>query len=128
MGLAFPKPRPRIFDKRDAAREKQRIQRSVYAKVSERDGRQCRCCGRKDSLHHHHIVYRSRLGEDSTANIVLLCAFCHSLEHVARQLTIIGTNADSVKLRFEIHEAAVVEIFGNRTMPRQVRIVTGRRA
>jgi hypothetical protein len=57
---------------------------------------------------------------------VLLCAYCHALIH-ARQLWIIGTNADSAKLSFEIHEAAVIDLFGSKTLPRRVRIITTER-
>lgn len=126
MGLMLPKPRPAIFDKRDRQREQERVQRSVAFSVAERDRRQCRCCGRGDKLHHHHLTFRSRGGEDSTANELLLCAYCHALVH-ARQLWIHGTNADT-RLTFEIHEAAVVDIFGNKELPSHVRMVTeGRR-
>jgi hypothetical protein len=136
MTIGFPKPRPRILDKRDTRLERERQQREVYALVAARDGRRCRCCGRSGSyeagagekaLHRHHIQYRSKGGADTTANIVTLCALCHALEHVARQLHIIGTNADSPRLSFEIAEAAVVEAFGNRPLPRHVRIIAERR-
>lgn len=122
---AQPRPRPRVFDKRESARDKLTKLRSVYAIVSERDKRQCRCCGRKDGLHHHHVVWRSMGGKDTRENLVLLCAGCHGLVH-ARQIGIEGSNADE-RLIFEIHEAAVKDVFGNKVVPRDVRIVTARR-
>jgi predicted restriction endonuclease len=125
LPTAQPRQRPAIFDKRDQAREKLSRQRSIYAAVNERDQRQCRCCGRKaargESLHHHHIVFRSKRGADSTENLLLLCVWCHSLIH-ARQLWILGKNADK-RLSFEIDERAVVDVFGSRELPRDVRIL-----
>lgn len=120
--VRLPKGRPAIFDKRDAQRERDRIQKAVAFAVSERDGRACRCCARKDGLHHHHLVFRSRGGADSTENELLLCKFCHALIH-ARQLWILGKNADK-RLTFEIHEAAVVDLFGTKPLPSHVRIIT----
>lgn len=121
-----PKDRPAAFEKRDNQRDKERIRRAVNAAVSARDEHRCRCCGRSNVLlHHHHIVFRSKQGPDTTENILLLCRFCHALLH-ARQLWIFGKNADK-RLTFEIHEAAVVDLFGTKQIPRDVRIVTGGR-
>jgi hypothetical protein len=122
---ALQKSRPQCFDKRDRQRERETRQRSIAAAVSERDHRQCRCCGRREKLHHHHLTYRSRGGPDSTENEMLLCVFCHALIH-ARQLWILGKNADK-RLTFEIHEAAVIDIFGTKPLPPHVRIVTSSR-
>jgi hypothetical protein len=44
----------------------------------------------------------------------------------ARQLWIFGKNADT-RLTFEIHEAAVVDLFGVRPLPPHVKITTDRR-
>jgi hypothetical protein len=118
---AQPRPRPAVFDKRDERRDRERIRRSVYAAVSARDEHRCRCCGRKESLHHHHLVFRSKQGGDTTENVLLLCVLCHALLH-ARQLWILGKNADK-RLTFELHERAVVDLFGVRPVPRDVRIV-----
>jgi 5-methylcytosine-specific restriction endonuclease McrA len=103
----------------------QNLQRSVAAAVSLRDDYRCRCCHRRDGLHHHHLTFRSKGGAHCTENELLLCKFCHALVH-ARQLSILGKNADK-HLTFEIHEAAVVDIFGTRELPAHVRIVTNRR-
>ena len=122
---ACPKPRPAIFDKRDERREAEAVQRSVTAQVDARDGYACRCCGREKgrglAMHRHHLVFRSKGGLWSTENIVLLCALCHALLH-ARQLWILGKNADK-RLTFELHESAVVDLFGSKVLPRDVRIV-----
>lgn len=119
---AQPKARPAIFDKRDVKRDAEAVRRSVYAAVDTRDQRQCRCCGRREKLHHHHLTFRSKGGGDETSNILLLDAFCHALLH-ARQLWILGKNADK-RITFELHEAAVVDLFGTKPVPRDVRIVT----
>lgn len=118
---AQPRPRPRVLDKRDDKREIAATEQRVRHAVQVRDEHACRCCGRKESLHLHHLTYRSRGGKWTTENIVLLCVFCHALLH-ARQLWILGKNADK-RLTFELHEAAVVDLFGNKTVPRDVRIV-----
>jgi hypothetical protein len=118
---AQPRPRPAIFDKRDEAREKLANLRRVHLAVDVRDGRQCRCCGRHEKLHKHHITFRSKGGGDTTENLVTLCGYCHALIH-ARQLWILGKNADK-RLTFEIAEAAVVDLFGVKELPRDVRIV-----
>jgi hypothetical protein len=123
---AQPKGRPSIFDKRDTSRERMTLRRSVYAAVDARDHRECRCCGRRESLHHHHLTFRSKGGGDCTTNVLLLCRFCHALLH-ARQLWILGKNADK-RLTFEVHEAAVVDLFGVKPVPRDVRIITNGKA
>ena len=122
---AQPKPRPAIFNKRDVRRERETIRRSVYAAVSARDEHQCRCCGRKESLHHHHLTFRSKGGGDETSNICLLDAGCHAMLH-ARQLWILGKNADR-RLTFEVAEAAVVDLFGVKELPKHVHIITASR-
>ncbi len=124
-----PKTRPAIFDKRDLQRERERIAQAVRAAVDERDGHACRCCGRQKgrgiAMHRHHLTFRSRGGQDTTQNECLVCALCHALIH-ARQLHIFGKDADK-RLTFEIHEAAVVDIFGSRELPPHVRMITDRR-
>ena len=122
---AQPKGRPSIFDKRDVKRDREAVRRSVYAAVDARDERACRCCGRREKLHHHHLTYRSKGGGDETSNILLLCQFCHALLH-ARQLWILGKNADK-RLTFEVAEAAVVDLFGTKELPKSVHIITASR-
>lgn len=125
-----PKGRPRILDKRDDQREHERLERQVAAEVDARDLKRCRCCGRRGDpyavdplgrIHRHHIRPRSRGGSLSSANLVSLCARCHALVH-ARQLFVIGTNANH-RIEFDVHEAAVVEIFGTKPIPPFVHII-----
>lgn len=127
---ACPKPKPRIFEKRDERRDAEALKRQVYAEVDARDQRRCQCCGRRGNpnavealgrIHRHHILEASRGGPMTAANILSVCALCHSLIH-AKQLWVIGKDANR-GVRFEIHEAAVVEVFGNRVLPKHVRIV-----
>lgn len=119
------KGRPSVFDKRDVKRERENEQRSVAHQVSVRDERKCRCCGRSEGLHHHHLHFKSRGGKNTVENELLVCKFCHALIH-ARQLWVLGLNANK-RVTFEIHESAVVEIFGTKPLPAHVRIVTDRR-
>lgn len=48
--------------------------------VEERDQR-CRICGTSDSLHAHHVIYRSQGGSNDPENLLMLCHECHSLVH-----------------------------------------------
>jgi hypothetical protein len=118
---AQPRPRPRVLDKRDEQRELSALEARVRHAVQERDQYQCRCCGRKEALHLHHLTYRSRGGKWETSNIVTLDAICHALLH-ARQLWILGKNADR-RLTFEIDERVVIHVFGRKELPRDVRII-----
>lgn len=64
--------------------------REVSKAVDVRDGKICRCCGKRSDPeatgllkrgHRHHLIYRSAGGPDTTYNLVTLCASCHSDEH-----------------------------------------------
>ena len=91
--LAIPKG-PSRFERakvKDLSAKKQ--EREVFALVTTRDESCCRVCGKwcnpraiglLQKAHHHHLVYRSRGGEDTTANVCLLCADCHEDEHAGR--------------------------------------------
>lgn len=69
--------------------------------VDPRDGRACRCCGKRTNPdatgllrgHRHHVIYRSAGGPDESWNVATLCASCHDEEHVKRTLHVEG-NAD----------------------------------
>lgn len=130
LSNACPKPRPRILEKRDDKRAAEKLKREVFADVDYRDKRTCRCCGRKGNpnsatalgrIHRAHIHDASRGGSMASENLISLCSLCHCLEH-AKQLFIVGTNAWQ-RIEFEIHEAAVVEVFAARRLPSHVRIV-----
>lgn len=73
--------------------EKTQQLREAYAAVTLRDRHRCRVCRRWCDPHgvgllqrgpHHHLVYRSLGGADTTQNICLLCPACHADEHQSR--------------------------------------------
>ena len=54
---------------------------SLRQQVLRRDGWRCQSCGRMSNLEVHHQHFRSRLGDDSEANLITLCAICHAGAH-----------------------------------------------
>lgn len=64
-----------------------RIPEAEYAalcrKVLERDGWKCQNprCGYRESLHVHHIIYRSQQGKDESWNLITVCNQCHDRIH-----------------------------------------------
>jgi 5-methylcytosine-specific restriction endonuclease McrA len=55
--------------------------RRLLKRVLERDGWRCQKCGSLRDLQVHHRTYCSRRGDDSLANLVTLCEYCHMEEH-----------------------------------------------
>ena len=49
--------------------------------VLRRDSWRCQSCGTMSNLEVHHKEFRSRLGDDSEANLITLCAVCHAGTH-----------------------------------------------
>jgi len=49
--------------------------------VLERDSWKCQECGSQGNLQIHHLQPRSGLGDDTLANLITLCAFCHGKRH-----------------------------------------------
>ena len=97
-GLLHPKPEPRARVKARAKRRQSKADAAVYAAVDARDGGRCRVC-MQPGTERHHIVFRSRGGATSEANVLLLDADCHRAVH-ARRLVIHGRDANA-RLRFE---------------------------
>lgn len=56
----------------------------LWQQVLRRDGWRCQSCGTMSNLEVHHKEFRSRLGDDSEANLITLCAVCHAKAHRAR--------------------------------------------
>ena len=54
---------------------------SLRREVLRRDGWRCQSCGSAKDLHVHHLVKRSKLGDDSADNLIALCANCHRRVH-----------------------------------------------
>jgi 5-methylcytosine-specific restriction endonuclease McrA len=53
----------------------------LWRLVLERDSWRCQSCGRMDTLHVHHIQFRSQQGSDCEENMITLCAACHKKIH-----------------------------------------------
>jgi hypothetical protein len=136
---AQPKPRPRALETRDGRRAGTLRKRKVYAAVDLRDQKRCRCCARRGDLsavdtlsrlHRAHLRDASLGGGLVASNLATLCYLCHALVH-AKQLWFLGDDASvgaRPPLQFEIHEAAVVEVFGPRELPPHVHIVAAPRS
>lgn len=88
--LAFPKPIPRVIEKRERRAREAATIRECYQCVDRRDEGHCRVCRRRCSpmsvamverAERHHLTYRSKGGQHETANVVTLCKFCHVAVH-----------------------------------------------
>lgn len=57
--------------------------RAVYLAVHARDGRVCRVCGIYcgQSIHLHHVIYRSQGGPTTVENLLSVCQKCHAGIH-----------------------------------------------
>ncbi len=98
-GFAFPKG-SRVVAQIKQQRVREAEARRVAAAIRKRDGGRCRRPGcTNKSAHQHHIEYRSKGGQDVTANLVSLCADCHRCVH-GGLLTVDG-NADK-RLRWTV--------------------------
>ena len=53
----------------------------LVKQVLSRDGYKCRSCFSRNSLHVHHIIFRSQQGTDETSNLITLCSSCHDGVH-----------------------------------------------
>ncbi len=62
-----------------------RLDSAAYDKlrneILERDGWRCQVCGSLYELEVHHMQRRSRQGDDSSENLITLCADCHRAIH-----------------------------------------------
>jgi hypothetical protein len=123
--------RPRVLKQRDDARAVEQQKRRVYALVDKRDGKRCRCCGRKGDphatttlgkIHRCHIHDAGTRGEMSVGNLCSLCALCASFE-TGKQLFFDGTDANDPNLTFGILDVIVPDIFGDKPLPPHVHIV-----
>lgn len=120
MHQTFPKPLPRVRDKALRKRETLSTRRDIYRQVDARDRHACRCCGRREQIEHHHRKSRGAGGEDSTANVLLLCRLCHQLCQQYRIL-IEGETCDG-PLIFAMVPSIALVVFERRPIPPQVRI------
>ena len=74
-------------------------ERPAYSDIYERDLFQCASpvCSRRD-VTPHHLVFRSRGGDDSPENVTALCVWCH-LEGVHRGTLTVTPPASSMRWR-----------------------------
>ena len=74
-------------------------ERPAYADIYERDLFQCSSpvCSRRD-VTPHHLVFRSRGGDDSPDNVASLCVWCH-LEGVHRSMLTVDPPASAMRWR-----------------------------
>jgi 5-methylcytosine-specific restriction endonuclease McrA len=98
-GVACPKPRPRLLDRRVLKLALDRQFSEVRKQVRQRDEGLCRVC-RKPGVEVHHIEFRSRGGKDDTRNLVLLCKRHHEDVH-GHVLKISGNPNQKRGLRFD---------------------------
>lgn len=69
-------------DRAERKKDERRKEQEIYRAVNVRDKRKCRICKKSEFyMHHHHIVYRSKGGEHTLENVLLLCGKCHSQVH-----------------------------------------------
>ena len=57
--------------------------------VLQRDGWRCRLCGRRNTLHVHHVLFRSRGGKDTLNNLLTVCYLQHEQIH-KKELILFG--------------------------------------
>ena len=50
-------------------------------RVLERDAWRCQNCGSSKDLNVHHVLERSKFGDDALDNLMTLCANCHRQRH-----------------------------------------------
>ena len=77
MSQSLEKETPRRLDK--IAYKELRLE------VLRRDSWRCQFCGSMNNLEVHQQTYRSHLGQDTSDNLVTLCANCHNTLHVHLQ-------------------------------------------
>jgi hypothetical protein len=123
--------KPRVVKQVADAREVEAEKRRAYRQVDFRDGKRCRCCGRRGDpnatttlgrIHRCHIHDAGTLGEMDAANLVSLCWICAGFETV-KQLFFEGTDANDPDLTFGVLDVVVPEIFSENPLPPHVHIV-----
>lgn len=73
--------------------------RKVCAEVDTRDLGHCRVCHCfcAPYVHHHHIVFRSQGGKDTTENLITVCTQCHADIH-ERRIRVTGNANVTLKI------------------------------
>ena len=55
--------------------------KKLQKEVLIRDNFRCQACNRYTLAPPHHIIFKSRGGDDTAENLILLCQKCHALKH-----------------------------------------------
>lgn len=95
IGAPCPKPAPRVKDRIASRASRERKAAAFRSAVWQRDGGQCRICGRKvtrtltlcaEQGHVHHLRGRNVAPEDryDPKKALLLCAVCHADAHAGK--------------------------------------------
>jgi 5-methylcytosine-specific restriction endonuclease McrA len=63
---------------------KQKLSAARRKRVFQRDNWRCRCCGNRQMLDPHHVIYQSAGGGHGLENLLTLCRNCHDAEHAGR--------------------------------------------
>jgi len=77
----------------------------------ELDNHRCRYCGSYDSIETHHVIYRSRGGDESKENKITLCHICHMAIH-AHTLSIVKV-LERIEKRKDFRWNEVLEYWRN---------------
>lgn len=64
----------------------------VCQQVDQRDKGCCRVCRVFRGTQHHHIIFRSQGGPDTTGNLILVCDLCH--EHIHNRRVKVSGDGD----------------------------------
>ena len=112
-----PKPTPKVVSKILNRRTAAKLDRQAKEAVRKRDQECCRICGRK-SREVHERIFKSRGGEASLENSLVLCRLCHELtqHHGVR---IYGGSCQGL-LQFGMSEQAALLIFEHKARPTHV--------
>lgn len=81
--VSFPKPRPRVLDRREKKNAEETLYRKNAAIARARD-KHCRICGKREPLSTHHVRPRSLMrkspGKHAVENLLTVCwgpVSCH---------------------------------------------------
>ena len=105
FGIAVPKPRPAILERKSVRCKRLAAEVKLRASIRARDGNQCQAChvpvfvAATNPLQRaqvHHIKFRSQGGPNDKKNLITVCAECHAKIHV-HELEVRGTNAMNVR-------------------------------
>ncbi len=88
-GFGFPKPEPRIVDKKRATKDAHKAERECRIFVKSRDKGRCvvpGCKTPREGIEMHHVIPRSRSRrlKHATSNNCLLCRDHHGLRHAGK--------------------------------------------